>query len=109
VNFSEATAEPANQHAHAKKQAVSAAASLEAALSRIADAGNRLGGKVPSISCSMKSTMKSTTRSTSRSVQPASHATMQRATARQMSRLKSTRQLELEQAERAERIKAHNL
>ncbi|KAL0051558.1 hypothetical protein WJX82_009797 [Trebouxia sp. C0006] len=40
---------------------------------------------------------------------PASHATMQHATARQMSRLKSTRQLEVEQAEGAERIKAHNL
>ncbi|DBB10579.1 TPA: hypothetical protein ACH3X3_007097 [Trebouxia sp. C0006] len=109
VNFSKATAEPANQHAHAKKQAVSAAASLEAALSRISDAGNRPGGKVPSTSCSMKSTMKSTMRSTIRSVQPASHATMQHATARQMSRLKSTRQLEVEQAEGAERIKAHNL
>ncbi|DBA76506.1 TPA: hypothetical protein ACH3X2_008566 [Trebouxia sp. C0005] len=109
VNFSTAIAEPANQHAHAKRQAVSAAASLEAALSRISDAGNRPGSKVPSMPCTMKSTMKSTMRSTSRSVQPASHTTMQRATARQMSRLKSTRRLELEQAERAERIRAHNL
>ncbi|KAL0031643.1 hypothetical protein WJX77_011345 [Trebouxia sp. C0004] len=106
VNFSTATAEPANQHAHGKKQAVSAAASLDAALSRISDAGNRPGSKVPSMSCTMKSTMKSTMRSTSRTVQP---ATMQRATTRQMSRLKSTRQLKLEQAERAERMRAHNL
>ena len=105
VNFSAATAEPAAmQHAHGKKQHLSAGAALESALSRI-DARNRPGSKAASLSCTMRSTMKST----GRSIQSGHNSTMQGTSGRQMSRLASTRKLEKEQVERAERIRARNL
>ena len=97
-----------SQQTFENHHATSAGAALEAALTRISDTGHVPANKAP---CDMSRTSKSTMKGTFHSVGPAGKTALQQSdkAAQQALRLASTRRLEQEQAERAERIRAANL
>lgn len=108
VHYSETNNSQSSQQTCESNHATSAGAALEAALTKISDTGHMPSNKAP---CDLSRTSKSTMKSTSHSVGLAGKTTVQQTNkaAQQALRLASTRRLEKEQAERAERIRAANL